>query len=287
MAIGTGAALGLAALPGVAGCATSSSDASPWEARLRGDTVALLGEIHDNAEHHERRLAVLRRALRRGWRPAVAMEQFDGDRQADIERARRERPGDAGHLIAQSTSQPGGWDWSLYRPVVQLVLDHDLPLLAANLPRREAMRLVREDFAVALGVDGARALGLDGAVDAAWLDAHRREVEKGHCGAMPVSMLAGMARAQLARDAHMASVVQAHARRGAVLLAGNGHVRRDIGVPRWLARGMAPHRVWSVGFLERSSADAPAGMFDAVVVTADAARAEDPCARLRARPRGS
>ena len=44
-----------------------------------------------------------------------------------------------------------------------------------------------------------------------------------------------MARAQFARDAVMARALAAHAERGVVLLAGNGHVRRDIGVPRWLA----------------------------------------------------
>jgi len=46
--------------------------------------------VHDNAALHRDRLDVLRRAVAHaGWRPAIAMEQFDIDRQPDIERARR------------------------------------------------------------------------------------------------------------------------------------------------------------------------------------------------------
>ena len=110
------AAAWLAALM-LTACATPEP-AAQWESRLRGDAVVLLGEVHDNAEQHRLRLAVLRRALSAGWRPAIAMEQFDIDRQADIDRARRERPRDAQHLIEAATAPRSGWDWALYRPVV-------------------------------------------------------------------------------------------------------------------------------------------------------------------------
>ena len=87
-----------------------------------------------------------------------------------------------------------------------------------------------------------------------------------------------MTRAQFARDAVMAQVLRKHAARGAVLLAGNGHVRRDIGVPRWLS-AMPIERQLAVGFVED---DDPVveGRFDAVVVTARAER-KDPCNGLR------
>ncbi|WP_393937254.1 hypothetical protein [Piscinibacter sakaiensis] len=67
----------------------------------------------------------MQRALEAGWRPAVAMEVFDRERQADIERARRERPGDADHLIAQAGGR--GWDWPLLRPLIALVLAQGPP----------------------------------------------------------------------------------------------------------------------------------------------------------------
>ncbi|HJW12354.1 MAG TPA: ChaN family lipoprotein, partial [Albitalea sp.] len=97
-----------------------------------------------------------------------------------------------------------------------------------------------------------------------------------HCGRLPATLLPGMVRAQFARDALMAQTLLRDASRGAVLLAGNGHVRRDIGVPRWFT-GVAPQRVWSVGFLETPDAAASSGLFDAVVLTPPATRDADPC----------
>jgi uncharacterized iron-regulated protein len=92
-----------------------------------------------------------------------------------------------------------------------------------------------------------------------------------------------LARGQFARDAAMAHLLAQHTAGGAVLLAGNGHVRRDIGVPRWLARQGAPSAL-AVGFLERGAVQGDdARRYDAVVIAAPAARA-DPCESFRARP---
>jgi uncharacterized iron-regulated protein len=142
---------------------------------------------------------------------------------------------------------------------------------------------VREDALTVLGPARSAALKLEGpgavAIDAAWREAQQREIASGHCNALPASLLPGMARAQFARDAVMAEALRRHASRGAVLLAGNGHVRRDLGVPRWLA-GLDPARLWSVGFIEQDAAQALAGAFDAQVLAAAAQRA-DACEGVR------
>jgi uncharacterized iron-regulated protein len=67
-----------------------------------------------------------------------------------------------------------------------------------------------------------------------------------------------------------------------VLIAGNGHVRRDHGVPLWLARQQPAARVVSVGFLEvdaegRAPSAAERALYDVVWVTARQPR-PDPCA---------
>jgi uncharacterized iron-regulated protein len=272
-----------ALLAGACGGCAIAEPAPAWEARLRGDMLALLGEVHDNAEGHQRRAASLRRAIDAGWRPAVVMEQFDADRQPDIDRARRDRPDDAEHLVAQASGPKSGWDWPLYRPVIDLVLAHGLPLVAGNLPLADALRLVREPFDAVLGAGRAARLGLDVPLDAAWQAATEHEIDLGHCGALPRTLWPGMARAQAARDAQMAQALREHAGRGAVLLAGNGHVRRDLGVPRWLS-SISPDRVLAVGFVEKDTEDAGPRQYDAVVITARTERG-DPCAALRDRPR--
>ena len=269
---------------GLVACAGASAP-PPWEARLGGPAIVLLGEVHDNAAQHRLRLASLQRAVERGWRPVIAMEQFDIDRQADIDRARAERPRDAQHLIDAAASPPGGWDWDFYRPVVALALAHDLPLRAANLPAAQTRRIVREGQAAVFDAARLAALGLDRAPAADWQADQEREIADGHCGALPARLLPAMARAQFARDAVMAELLRREAGHGIVLLAGNGHVRRDLGVPRWLSGPIAA-RMLAVGYLEEGNAAMPADAFDAVVSTPAAPRA-DPCASLRAPAAGT
>ena len=259
----------------LAACAMVPAPAG-WQARLRGDTIALLGEVHDNAEQHRLRLAALERAVAAGWRPAIVMEQFDRERQGEIERARRERPRDAQHVIDLAAPGADGWNWSFYRPVVAFALAHDLPLIAANLSNADAARIVRGGYAAVFDPATVAALGLDGPIDPRLEGAQEREIDAGHCHALPPAAWPRMARAQLARDAVMAAALRRHAAGGAVLLAGNGHVRRDIGVPRWL--GPDADRALSIGFLEEGGAT-PTTAFDAVVRTAPEARS-DPCARF-------
>lgn len=273
------------ALPvGLAGCAAFAPPPIAQEARLRGDTIALLGEIHDNAEAHRLRLAMLRRALAAGWRPAIAMEQFDIERQADIDRARREAPRDAQHVIDLAAPARGGWEWALYRPVIALALEYELPLLAANLSGADTGKIVRSGYADVFGADRLAALGLDRPVAPDWQAAQEREIDAGHCGMLAAAMWPAMARAQFARDAVMADLLRQHADRGIVLIAGNGHVRRDIGVPRRLGVADA-RRVLAIAFLETDESTALAAAYDAVVRVPAAPRA-DPCAALKGRRPG-
>ena len=267
----------------ITACATPAPVA-PWQHRLAGKGVVLLGEVHDSAEQHRLRLEVLRRAFVAGWRPAIVMEQFDRERQPDIDRARRERPRDAQHVIDLAATPParpgGGWQWAFYRPFVALALEHDVPLVAGNVSAADAGAIVRNGYRAVFDEASMRALGLDRSIDPAWQRAQEGEIDAGHCGALPASAWPRMARAQFARDAVMARALAAHADRGAVLLAGNGHVRLDIGVPRWLALGL--DRLWSVGYLEEGDTSPPREAFSAVVRT-KAAEREDPCAAFRRR----
>lgn len=272
LSAGAGLLLGAAS-----GCAVTRGAAFEWEARLTGPARVLLGEVHDNPEHHRLRAAALGRAIEAGWQPTIVMEQFDLDRQADIDRARRERPDDAQHVIDQAGA--GGWPWRDYRVFVDLALRHRLPLLAGNLSRATANRLAREDYASVLGAERVASWQLQPPPDGVWQAAQEREIDLGHCGMLPQRLWSGLARGQFARDAAMAHLLARHASRGVVLLAGNGHVRRDLGVPRWLLRQGAPAAL-VVGFVERGSPGEVDGRYDAVVVTAPARR-PDPCEGMR------
>lgn len=278
-----------------AGCA--SLPPQEWENRLRGNTIVLLGELHDNPVHHHERLQALRRAFAAGWRPAIALEQLDRERQADIERARRDRPHDAQHVIDLAAppkgSRGGNWNWDHYRPFIALALEYNVPLIAANLSSADTSRVVREGYAAVFDAHVLRELGLDRPVPRELQAAQEREIDTGHCNVLPAKLLPAMARGQMARDAVMANIIARHVTankragvnepqaQGVVLIAGNGHVRRDIGVPYWLSAELRA-RTLAVGYLETGGDPARDTAYDVVVRTAPAARV-DPCIELRAR----
>ena len=238
---------------------------------MAGKRVVILGEVHDNGVQHALRVAALRELVAKGARPALAFEQFDGDAQAAIDRARRERPGDAAYLIAQAKGAPS-WDWKLYQPFVALALEYDLPIVAANLSRADAMRI-----AMAPAAKDAAAL------PPAFVASHEASIARGHCDLLPADALPGMARAQIARDRALAAAIAPYADRGVVLLTGNGHARIELGVPHWLSTADRARSV-SIGVLERDADETgePSDRFDAYVLTEPAPRA-DPCEDLRKR----
>jgi uncharacterized iron-regulated protein len=84
----------------------------------------------------------------------------------------------------------------------------------------------------------------------------------------------------MARDIVMARSILPYVDRGIVLLAGNGHMRRDIGVPFWLPADAARGAI-SIGILERDEGSTPESMtdFDAYVISERVER-PDPCKDL-------
>lgn len=266
------------ALPTLAAALLLAACAAPAGPTRGLDAVAprvlLLGEVHDNPDGHARRYAWLEARVDAGWRPTIAMEQFDRDRQADLDRALAECA-DAACVIRRAEPDGQRWEWPLYAPVIELALARRLPLRAANLSRADASRVVREGYRAALDDATIASFGLDRPLARDLADGQRRAIDEGHCQQLPASIAEGMVRAQVARDVWMAKVVAAEAGRGdgVALLAGNGHVRRDLGVPRWL-EGTAGARAFSIGFVEEPAE----GTFDERVAIVPHPRV-DPCAK--------
>lgn len=236
----------------------------------------ILGEVHDNPEHHRLQRAVLETLARHGPARALAMEQFDTTHQESIDAART-RSADAEALAEAGNFDRKGWDWPLYRPLVELALDRGWPLIAANLSRAQARAIVE---------DPARS-GLPEA-DTPLREALERDLIAGHCGERPESRrLAGLVEAQRARDARLARALSASPNVGGVLIAGNGHARKDRGVPLYLPGA----DLVAIGFLEVepekselqdyfAEGFATAASYDFVWFTARAAR-PDPCAHVK------
>lgn len=250
----------------LAACATPPRPDSP-NALVLDQPVVLLGEVHDNAAQHALRLRAFEALLATGARPVLALEQFDRQHQAAIDHALALDPRpDADALIAAAQGAKG-WDWAFYRPFITLALQHRLPIVAANVGATEVREVMRE---------GLAAKGFVADVPADILRSHTEQIVDSHCGMVNPAMAGRMALAQVARDQFMAQVLQDHAGRGVVLLAGNGHVRTDVGAPRWLGATTRQRSV-AIGVLEVGDPDTH---YDRWLHTPEQDR-PDPCEGMR------
>jgi uncharacterized iron-regulated protein len=255
-------------------------DPAALAARLESARFILLGETHDNPDHHRLQAQFLKQAAAVPPGPAVVFEMLDGSEQGRIDAFLAAGGRDPDALAERVRWAGSGWpDFALYRPLFRAALEAKLPLLAAGLPRGQTLPPGAPERDVRFGLDQP----LAAAEQAARLD----EMFAAHCELMPREALAPMVEIQRQRDARLAHVLlRGQADRGrAVLVAGNGHVRDD-GVPDLLRRaGVGRGEILSVGLLEVDPdrprlADTEADRFDVAVFT-PAAEREDPCETLR------
>jgi uncharacterized iron-regulated protein len=248
-------------------------------AQLRKSRFRLLGEVHDHPGHHRLRADLIGRI---GGPAEVYFEQFDRENDAAL-RSAQAKGADPDALIGAG-KMARDWNGPLYKPLLESALAAGHPVRAANLSTADTRRIAR---AGALGTgDKALAAALERSDWTALREQEmRREIFESHCGALPERLAPAMVLAQRARDATLALAL-AEASGSAVLIAGNGHVRRDVGVPLYLPAGSP---VLSVGFVEtRDDEPDPRGYargvagevaYDYVWFTSPQAR-PDPCQAL-------
>jgi uncharacterized iron-regulated protein len=254
----------------------------------------LLGEQHDNPDHHLLQASLVRALAGNGRRPALAFEMLGVEQQPLVDEALAREPGNPDAIAQAVDWAKSGWpDWALYRPIFAAGLEHGLPIVAANFPRAEGKALAMQGLSV-LSPEVVTRLGLDTPLPEDVARAMRAELFESHCGHMPQEFMEPMMHVQRARDAQMAERLLASDKGGgAVLITGSGHARTDRGVPARLAVLSPGAKVRSVAFLEVSAGKhEPQGYvdrfgtgrlpFDYIWFT-PAAQREDLCEKLRKR----
>ncbi|MGE0802380.1 MAG: ChaN family lipoprotein [Lautropia sp.] len=269
--------------------------------RILATPIVLLGERHDNPAHHRLRAELIDRWGRRARdRPhAVVFEQLDREHEPALREAQRRQPASgptpsgasssgasssgaaaaSGAAIAHRLDLAGfdrtAWRWPLHQPLFEAADRIGAIWIAANFSRAAAGRLMRPPPGGAPSVDPALAAMVD---SARWDDAAQQALEAalraGHCNLLPEAAIPGIARVQRLRDAALALPLLDAAERRMILIAGNGHVRRDFGVPRYL--GAFEQAALVVGFEEGELPADAAAMYDVVVLATPVAR-KSPC----------
>ena len=248
---------------------------------VRHVPYVLLGETHDNADHHAFQNFYLQFSQpfdRFGG--SLVLEMVPRSLQPVLD-----RPEPVATLGERLRWEARGWPmWTENARTIRAALAMRRTLVAGDLDRDDIRRI---GSGGEVTQEERRRLGLDRALSSSQRAQLAEELKASHCGMMPETMIEPMTTMQRARDGALAAAMR-EADRPTVLLAGSGHVRRDRGVPAMLD---APSV--SIAFIEvREGADrvtdyeltgaGNAPLYDFAVFTPAAERG-DPCAGLRER----
>lgn len=207
---------------------------------IKDKRFVLLGEIHDNADHHLLQAAIINELSQKQEKPALVLEMIKVDQMQRFNGYRNQPNSKAKHLGTALRWKQNGWpDWSIYLPIGEQIFKHNLEVYPGHTTRLMIDHLIKSDMSI-LPEKAKKTFKLDVELEKSLKDALSEEIKVAHCNHLPEHIIPPMTEVQRFRDAWMADVlIQAsynkeEKRRQAILIAGNGHTRTDRGVPWYL-----------------------------------------------------
>lgn len=198
---------------------------------LRSTTYVLVGEKHDNADHHRLEDKILT-AINSPTPPYIIFEMLTDEQQPLINTLQTSDTLLQMHEKLQWNDK--GWPWEDYGPLINTALQQGATISAGNINSALLKRIYKEGSAnqelatarfksMILIAEPVREKILD-------------QIYESHCAMMPKEKLTPMLTIQIARDASMAYAMihdtkTNKARRPSILIAGSFHTQKNIGVP--------------------------------------------------------
>ena len=204
----------------------------------------ILGEKHDNPDHHELQLAILNHLLDLNLVSLVAFEMMDSDSQERLDTLHSAKNQDSEALKEYLQWDEEGWEWLFYGPLIYSAYSSGVSIKASNLSNSRMMEIYGlSELPPELDI---------------FDDITRRrlasDIDESHCGLLPESQFPSMIRVQQGRDYSMASSLSSRKDElMKILIAGNYHARKDLGVPKYLMANdlrLAADSIVSVSFME-------------------------------------
>jgi uncharacterized iron-regulated protein len=208
--------------------------------RLLDADLVCIGETHDSELNHRVQLQIVKALFARDERLGVGMEMFQRPFQKHIDEYFKGKTDEAAFLKATEYQERWGFDWGLYRPIVEFCRKNGVPVAALNA-RRELTRRISQVGAAGLTEDEKKELGD--------VDFHVKEhrdywyerLAKMHGQAdVPEERKERSYQVMTVWDEYMGrSAAEFQKERGVrrmVVLAGSGHIERGFGIPARAAK---------------------------------------------------
>ena len=228
--------------------------------QLAHSRYVLIGEVHDNVDHHLLQAWLIEQIAAKAT-PAIVMEMIAADQSQLLDEYLSGLDAEPAGIGPALDWDKSGWpDWTYYQPIAEVAMRFGLRILPGNPDRKSVRKIARQGIN---SIDKAeqKRLSLDQTLSASLNEELVQDIKDSHCNLLPQSMVGPMVDVQRFRDARLArAVVDAGAQSKigaedsgtgrAILIAGNGHVRSDRGVPWYLIHQQPMATISSVMLLE-------------------------------------
>ena len=173
----------------------------------------LLGENHENEEHHAIEQNLIEAISDAGKLGNVALEMANQKQQDALDKHRNNQL-----VTKEELNWSSGWPWDWYGGLVKTALAEAQRVIATDLTRDQQMQAYMNDE-IELPTGPYREFMDD-------------ILYESHCGKLPKSQLSNMLRVQIARDKAMHSaLINNNTNKVDVFIAGTMHTRYDTGIP--------------------------------------------------------
>ncbi len=226
-------------------------------ANLGNSRFLILGEKHDNPDHHALQLDLLSDLIDRNLLSSLTLEMLDSTSDDALQALSNQQLNSSEALKDYLNWDSEGWNWEFYGPLVEEVYDSDIPVYSGNI----------SDETVGAVYGQPTPLEIAEVFGETVMNRLTQDIDESHCGLLPESQFSAMVRVQQTRDFTMAKQMPgAERNKLSLLIAGNYHARQDLGVPNYLLtqnNDLKRHEIVSVSFMEvRAGEDDPVSYLD-------------------------
>ena len=199
--------------------------------------IILLGEIHDNLFQHRARADLISKMQSKKF--AIVSEHLVSGSEITY----------SGRLLEDLETigfNKKAWSWPVHEVLYKKFEEFSLPVFGGNLSEKDINNIY-----TGRGLSQSDTLTpilKRSALDNQSKDKLLNDLVVGHCGVVEEDFLSFMFKVQRLRDASLAHIASKVA--PAIVIAGNGHVRRDYGVPQILKKMDPTSNIIAIAFLE-------------------------------------
>ncbi|MGD9187006.1 MAG: ChaN family lipoprotein [Desulfobacteraceae bacterium] len=202
--------------------------------RLQHARIVLVGEHHNNADHHLAQLHVIQALHRAGRKVAIGMEMFRRESQQSLNQWTSGRMEEQRFMAVFKDNWNFGWE--LYRPILVYARDNAIPVVGLNVPRNLTLQVAYYGFQSLTPEQKGSLEGIVCDVTPEYRDFVQRAYGAHSHGRMKFEQFC---EAQLVWDSAMAlnaiDYLKQNDERIMVIVAGSGHARK-LGIPTQLAK---------------------------------------------------